>query len=94
MGILLKHIYNRLRKENWPALPSSLKDGKIGLILFFALYSKHTGNNRSRRLSAYIIFPESPFFPFSLSKILIFQKNIVPIATNPKEIFSFTTNNK
>lgn len=55
MEILLKHIYNRLRKEDWSVLPSGLKDGKIGLMLFFALYSEHTGNSRSRRLSATIL---------------------------------------
>lgn len=55
MNTLLKHIYDRLRKEDWPVLPSSLKDGKIGLMLFFALYSEHTGNSRSRKLSATIL---------------------------------------
>lgn len=56
MEQLIGHIYHRLAKEAWAFLPSELKGGKIGLAVFFALYSDSFNNNSSRKLSAKILY--------------------------------------
>lgn len=56
MEQLVKYIYRRLAKEEWASLPSGLKGGKMGLTVFFALYSDSFSNNRSRKLSAKILY--------------------------------------
>lgn len=56
MEQLIKHIYRRLAKKEWRFLPSKLKGGKMGLAVFFALYSDSFSNNSSRKLSAKILY--------------------------------------
>lgn len=55
MEVQLKHIYNRLKQMDWTTLPLGLKDGKTGLMFFFALYSEYAKSHRSRKLSAALL---------------------------------------
>lgn len=48
---LLKHIFRILCKAEWTTLPFGLKGGKIGIMLFVALYSEYTKNVWARNLS-------------------------------------------
>lgn len=86
---LLKHIYHRLAKEESSILFLGLKNGKIGLALFFALYSYRLGHNYSRKLSIkilYYVFSHHFLLPcsilfgkmgFSWSLSLLYQKSIL-----------------
>ena len=89
MEQLLKYIYHRLTKEKWGILPLGLKNGKMGLALFFALYSYRFGNTRSRMLSIEIfhyVLSHRFLLPFSIlsgkmglswSLSLLYQKSIL-----------------
>lgn len=48
---ILKLIYKKLRNTEWEKLPFGLRGGKIGCMLFVALYSECMKNARARNLS-------------------------------------------
>lgn len=52
---LLNNIQLKLLKENWSVLPIGLKEGKIGIMLFFSLYSEFSNNNNARIISSNIL---------------------------------------
>lgn len=89
MEQLIRHIYRRLAKEEWAFLPSELKGGKIGLVVFLALYSDSFSNNSSRKLSTMILYnllQDISSFPYGLvsgkmgiawSLYLLYQRGIL-----------------
>lgn len=52
---LLASIYRKLIKSEWEELPYGLKGGKIGLLIFMALYYELTGNGKARNLAGSIL---------------------------------------
>lgn len=66
---LLDHIYSRLLLVDWRKLIQSLRNGKMGIALFLALYSEARQNQKARNLSTLLLantLQETHLLPCSL----------------------------